>query len=52
MRAANLIILENGDTREFISVAGIPATSADSEPAQLPASPSAQVRLWGSLVPL
>lgn len=34
MRYANLIILENGNTRDFISVAGVPVTSRESEPAK------------------
>lgn len=34
MAYANLIILENGNTRDFISVAGVPVTSRESEPAK------------------
>lgn len=34
MRYAKLIILENGNTRDFISVAGVPVTSRESEPAK------------------
>lgn len=41
MRYANLITLENGNTSDFVSVAGVPVTSRDSEPAKSSRSQSA-----------
>lgn len=48
MREANLIILENGNTRDFTSVAGIPVTSEIPSQPKPSTSPSALTQTVGS----